>query len=74
MVRDVIRAHAFFESGQLREFWGDDPPRLLVDGVRVHESSIRLTSQQDREDERKQREAQANARGSLAFRNMNRKR
>jgi len=61
-VRDVVRAHAFLESGQLREFWGDDPPRLLVDGLRVHETSLRLVEQADREHERKQRETAQRAR------------
>jgi len=57
LVRDVINAHAFMESGQLREFWGDDPPRLLVDGVRLHDTAIRLTDQADREARRKRHEA-----------------
>lgn len=70
VVRDVVRAHAFFESGQLREFWGDDPPRYLVDGVRVHESALRLTDQADREADRKEREQAAKARQLGPFRGI----
>lgn len=62
LVRDVLGAHAFLESGQLREFWGDDPPRKLVDGLRVHDTALRLTEQADREHERKQREHASRAR------------
>jgi hypothetical protein len=29
----VLRAYDLFESGQLREMWGDDPPWWLVLGV-----------------------------------------
>ena len=31
-VKLVLRAHRFWEPG-LREFWGDDPPWWLVEGV-----------------------------------------
>lgn len=32
-VRAVLAAADFWESGQLREYWGDDPPYWLVLGV-----------------------------------------
>ena len=33
-VQKTIKAHDFFESGQCREFWGDDPEWWLVEAVR----------------------------------------
>jgi len=32
-VGEVLRAHDWDESGQLREWWGEDPPWRLVEGV-----------------------------------------
>lgn len=39
-VRAVLHAYDFFDKGQAREVWGDDPPWWLVEGVRHYHRAI----------------------------------
>jgi len=39
----VMRAHRWFEKGQAREWWGDDPEAWLVEGVEVYHDAIERT-------------------------------
>lgn len=41
-VQAVLQAHDWFESGQLREWWGDDPPYWLVLAVRHYHRQLDL--------------------------------
>jgi hypothetical protein len=39
-VSAVLRAHRWYESGQLREHWGDDPPYWLVLAIGHYQGAI----------------------------------
>lgn len=49
MVIDAVAASFFFESGQLRECWGDDPPAHLPKAVQLLIRTENLARQKDRE-------------------------
>lgn len=40
LVRDVLHAYRFFESGQLSIGIGDDPPARLVEGIALYHTSV----------------------------------
>jgi hypothetical protein len=35
-----MRAYQWFESGQLSQFWGDDPPAKLIEGVAYYHTVL----------------------------------
>lgn len=41
-VQEVLKAHDWWESGQLREWWGDDPPYWLVLAVRYYHRQLEI--------------------------------
>lgn len=50
VVADAISAAFFHETGQLREYWGDDPPAHLPKAVQVLLRSEGMVRQRDREE------------------------
>lgn len=58
-VAAVMRAHSFFESGQLSVWFGDDPEAWLIDGVRIYDGALRHALNDARETMRKNREAKS---------------
>jgi hypothetical protein len=42
-VAAVQDAHGYRESGQLREFWGDDPPAWLVEAEGIYHRALERT-------------------------------
>lgn len=39
-VRAVLQAFDWFDKGQVREFWGHDPPWWMVEGVRHYHRAL----------------------------------
>jgi hypothetical protein len=60
-VAQVLKAHRWFESGQCREFWGDDPPMWLVLGVSHYHRAIEATRADVEERRRSERESRERA-------------
>lgn len=47
VVRDTLAAYRFFESGQLAEYWGHDPPSYAVEAlIFYHGVSCRIRDKQ----------------------------
>ncbi len=67
VVQNVLIAYRFFESGQLAQYWGADPPRLYIDAIAhyhvVRRRVIDKKMEQDRlERERKRKQEQSGGR------------
>lgn len=54
-VKAVQRAHRWHESGQLREWWGDDPEWWLVEGLAIYHAALQSTLADANEQRRKAR-------------------
>jgi hypothetical protein len=64
-VRHVVRAHRWFDKGELHLKWGDDPPRALEIGIDIYAGALNAITSFDlqkererRDEERKRREAE----------------
>lgn len=59
----VLRAFAWFDKGQAREWWGDDPPAWLVEATDRYRAALEAVRsdvlEQDRRDRERARAAQA---------------
>jgi hypothetical protein len=56
LVIDVVNGYSYFESGQLREYWGDDPPYILSEAMRHYHTTMERVRSKQMELEQKKRE------------------
>jgi hypothetical protein len=54
----ILRAYQFFESGQLEQFWGGDPPPQYTDGVVHYHRALKRVQGYQQEADRKKRDAE----------------
>jgi hypothetical protein len=56
-VAEAQCAHGYRESGQLREYWGDDPPAWLVEAEGIYHRALERTRSDAADTRRKAAEA-----------------
>jgi hypothetical protein len=58
---DVLASYQYYDSGQLAEYYGQDPPYILVEGISLfHRAMERIKQKQieiEREKEKRRRRA-----------------
>ena len=45
LVIDILNGYAFYESGQLSEYWGNDPPYIMVEAMREYHMALERVKQ-----------------------------